>query len=949
MTTRLNAFFLTLFLFNLLCAALARGESQAIIGHIPDAIAALQPIGRLAGTNRLNLTIGLPLRNGDKLGQLLKEITDPASPNFRHYLTPAQFAEQFGPSEVDYQAVIAFATAHGLEVSGTHPNRMLLDVRGNVAEVEQALHVKMQIYQHPTEARTFYAPDRDPSLELATPVLDVSGLQNYSRPQPRMVAKPLVNGQKALPNAGSGPSGTYMGNDFRAAYVPDTTMTGSGQSVGLLEFDGYATSDITYYESKAGLPSVTLSNVLLDGFGGQPTGSGGEVEVSLDIEVAISMAPGLSGVIVYEAGPDGSFHDILNRMANDNLAKQMSCSWYDPSVGADPVAEQIFHQMAVQGQSFFDACGDYDAYTGPIPFAGDSPSITQVGGTTLTTTGPGGSWVSEEVWNWGNGVGGAGGISTSYPIPSYQTNISMTANQGSTTMRNIPDVALTADNVYTRADGVDRDLGGTSCAAPLWAGFIALVNQQAAMYGRPMVGFINPALDVIGTGQYYTSCFHDITNGNNTSPSSPSKFYAVSGYDLCTGWGVPAGQNLINALATPDPLTIQPNAGFTAIGGSGGPFTVTSENFVLINSGTNELAWSLVNTSLWLTVSPQSGTLAGGSSNTAPAVSLSAGANTLPIGNYSAAVAFSNITSGFAQTRQFTLQVVPSVSPTILTPPASQSVAVGSNATFSVSAGGTPPLNYQWQVNTTNINGATNASLTVTNVGLGDAGSYTVTVSNTLGSTNAMAMLTVGYSPSITTQPQSIDVVQGTNVSFIVGVGGTGPFNYQWYFYSVAQTQDTNSTLTLTNVQPANAGYYSVVVSSPFGSIVSSDATLTVDAFPIIVTQPQSQNAVVGTNVTFSVSATSTSSVLPPVSSGTLQLWLRADEGVVTNSAGLVSQWQDQSGNANHASQSNANQQPRLISDPGLGGRPALLFNGIQDNVNGSYLTGSGQVAVPKA
>ncbi len=948
-TTVFNASLLTLFF--LWCAASAQEAGrQTLNGHIPDAITALQPMGRLAGTNRLNLAVSLPLRNGDKLSQLLKEITDPASPNFRHYLTPAQFAEQFGPCEADYQAVIAFARAHGLAVTSTHPNRMLLDVSGKVADVEQALHVKMQVYRHPTEARTFYAPDTNPSLELATPVLDVSGLQNYSRPRSRMVARPLVSGQNAQPNAGSGPSGTYMGKDFRAAYVPDTTMTGSGQTVGLLEFDGYTTSDVTHYESLAGLSSVALSNVLLDGFGGQPTGDGGEIEVTLDIEMAISMAPGLSGVIVYEAGPEGSFHDILNRMADDNLAKQMSCSWYDPAVGADPVAEQIFQQMAAQGQSFFAASGDDDAYTGPLPFPEDSPSITQVGGTTLTTSGPGGSWVSETVWNWDDGIGSGGGISTSYAIPYYQTNISMTANQGSTTMRNTPDVALTANNAFIFADGEGlTDYGGTSFAAPLWAGFTALVNQQAVMYGRPMVGFINPALDVIGSGQSYTSCFHDITTGNNTSSASPNKFYAVPGYDLCTGWGVPAGQSLINALATPDPLVIQPNTGFTTVGGSGGPFTVASENFVLTNSGTNTLNWSLVNTSLWLTVSPPGGTLAGGGSDETPTVSLSAGADSLPIGNYTAVVAFSNITSGLAQTRQFTLQVVPSVPPTILTPPASESVAIGSNATFSVSAGGTPPLNYQWQVNTTNINGATNASLTVTNVGFGDAGSYTVTVSNTLGSTNATATLTVGYAPLITSQPQGLEVVQGTNVSFTVVISGTGPFNYQWYFYSVALTQGTNSTLALTNVQAANAGYYSVSVSSPFGSIVSSNAALAIDVFPIILAQPQNQSAVVGSNVTFSVSATGTSPVLPPVSSGTVQLWLRADLGVVTNSAGLVSQWLDQSGNANYASQANTNLQPTLVSASGLSGDWVLRFNGIQNNINGSYLFGSGLVQVPNA
>jgi subtilase family serine protease len=143
-----------------------------------------------------------------------------------------------------------------------------------------------------------------------------------------------------------------MGKDFRAAYAPDTTMTGAGQTVGLLQFDGYTPADITAYESEAGLSSVILSNVLQDGFDGQPSGDGGEVEVSLDIEMSISMAPGLSEVIVYMAGPEGNFHDILNRMADDNLAKQLSCSWYDPSEGADPVAEQIFQQMAAQGQSF---------------------------------------------------------------------------------------------------------------------------------------------------------------------------------------------------------------------------------------------------------------------------------------------------------------------------------------------------------------------------------------------------------------------------------------------------------------------------------------------------------------------------------------------------------------------------------------------------------------------
>ena len=237
----------------------------------------LQPLERLAATNRLNLAIGLPGRNPEALTRLLGQLYDPASTNFHQFLTTEQFTESFGPSEQDYQAVIAFANAHGLTVTATYPNRMILDVSASVVEIEAAFHVALGVYQHPTENRTFYAPDVEPSLDLAVPVLHISGLDNYSLPRPRFKATPLAEGQLAAPQTtGSGPGGTYMGNDFRAAYVPGSPFAGAGQTVGLLEFDGYNASDITYYETKAGLPSVTLSNVLLDGVSGRPSGAEGK-------------------------------------------------------------------------------------------------------------------------------------------------------------------------------------------------------------------------------------------------------------------------------------------------------------------------------------------------------------------------------------------------------------------------------------------------------------------------------------------------------------------------------------------------------------------------------------------------------------------------------------------------------------------------------------------------
>ena len=161
--------------------------------------------------------------------------------------------------------------------------------------------------------------------------------------------------------------------------------------------------------------------------------------------------------------------------------------------------------------------------------------------------GSGASWASETVWNWGNNTGSGGGISPNYAIPSWQTSVSMAANGGSTANRNIPDVALTADAVdVVYSNGLSGTFGGTSCAAPLWAGFCALVNQQSAALGGTNVGFLNPALYAIATNGNYAACFHDITTGNNMGTNTPGSFNAVTNYDLATGLGTPNGTNLIN-------------------------------------------------------------------------------------------------------------------------------------------------------------------------------------------------------------------------------------------------------------------------------------------------------------------------------------------------------------------------------------------------------------------
>ena len=634
---------------------------QGLHGHVPAAIARfhLQPVGRLAANSRLNLAIGLPLRNRAALDELLQQIYDPTSPNFRHYLTTEEFAEQFGPTKADYEAVIAFARANGLTVTGTEPDRTVLDVSGSVAQIERVFQVTMRQYRRPGENRTFFAPDVEPSVDLSVPLLHISGLDNFIVPHPAGLKRIPFRPASAMKAAyGTGPSGLFMGKDFRAAYVPGVSLNGSNQIVGLFELDGYYPNDITAYETNAGLPNVTLTNALFNTIG---TPGNNNSEVALDIEMAISMAPGLSEVIVYEGPNPASSVDILNilgAMYTNNLAKQISSSW---TFGDDPNYDTFYIKFATHGQSFFQASGDDGAYYPGIAESEDDTNITLVGGTTLSTTGPGGPYALETVWNEysnGEGAGGSGGgVSlNSLPIPSWQTGINMTTNQGSTTLRNIPDVAMNADNVFAVADnGQQEELVGTSAAAPLWAGFCALVNQQSVAVTGTNVGFLNPALYAIGKSPYYLSDFHDITTGNNTNTTVGNKYFAVPGYDLCTGWGTPAGQNLITALATPDPLGVLPGTGFTANGPVGGPFNVGAENFSLTNSGASSLNWAVVTPS-WLTATPASGTLPANGSVTVMVSVNSTGSSLVPA-TYTTNVVFTNLTSGIGQIRTCTLQL----------------------------------------------------------------------------------------------------------------------------------------------------------------------------------------------------------------------------------------------------------------------------------------------------
>jgi kumamolisin len=488
----------------------------------------------------MELAIELPLRNGDQLAALIGEMYDPASPLYRRYLTVPEFAAAFGPAVGDYESLIRFASANGLRVHRPAANRLVLDLDGTVAAVERAFHTKIAIYRHPAEARTFFAPDREPALALGVPVLHISGLDDYALPVSHLVRgpEPEANASPSPPPTGSGPGGNFIGSDVRAAYYGGTALTGTGQSLGLFEYAGYDLDDVSAYFTAVGQTStVPIVGVSVNGANLGCRLPCDDSEQVLDIEEALSMAPGLEQLVVYVGHSDVS---ILNQMASDDTSKQLSCSWgWTPDeVELNPILEEF----AAQGQSFLVATGDYgyQLAKGAV-WPADEQLATAVGGTDLTTTGPGGAWEAETGWYYSGG----GPSPDHIPLPAYQAPFVNQRNMGSRKVRNVPDIAGDAktDNFSCYDGKCYTGNGGTSYAAPLWAGYVALANELAAALDRPPVGYLNPTLYELGASPAYHDVFHDETTGYN------GRYFAVRGFDLVTGFGSPDGDALIKALA----------------------------------------------------------------------------------------------------------------------------------------------------------------------------------------------------------------------------------------------------------------------------------------------------------------------------------------------------------------------------------------------------------------
>ncbi len=565
-----------------------QNQPKVLNGQIAPLIQQAQLLQAANPGQQLNLSLGLQPRNVANLNSLLGSLYDPQSPQYHQYLTPDQFESLFAPTPDQVQQVVSYLQSQGMTVTSIAPNNLLIDATATVAQADQAFSTTINNYQ--LGSQTFYANATPPVVPAAISQLitSIGGLDNSVQYQPLYQRVPgkghLANG------ATTGYAPKDLAGAYNAAPLQNAGLLGDNQTVALFELDGYQPSDIAQYFANYGIATPNINNVLVDNFSG--TAGQGAIEVELDIEVVGAMAPHASQ-LVYE-GPNTTqgLNDTYNQIVHDHKAQIVSISWglCESSTGAAELQtlDNIFKQGAAEGMSFFAASGDSGAYDcNDSGLAVDSPAsdpyITGVGGTNLQLNA--GAYGGESAWSNPSaiqrspkGAGGGGGLSNTYTLASWQSGQGViNANSSGAPCnapngqycREVPDVSADADPasgyavyctiINAGCSGAGwMSVGGTSGAAPLWAGSMALINQYLLSKGKTLVGYANPALYSIFNTQQSLPAFHDVTTGNNL-------FYqAAAGYDMASGIGSPDINNLAQDLSlvgsgsptpTPSPTT----------------------------------------------------------------------------------------------------------------------------------------------------------------------------------------------------------------------------------------------------------------------------------------------------------------------------------------------------------------------------------------------------------
>jgi kumamolisin len=542
-------------------------------------------VGEASAQQQLNLSIGLQLRNRQELQTLLRGMYNPHSPSYHHFLSPQQFVDEFGPTAQQQQQVIDYLRQQGLNITHISGNRLLIDASATVAKADAAFQVSINTYK--LGANLFYANANPPTIPgpLASIITSIGGLDNSVHMHPLYhLVRPKSSNK---PHAGLG--GGFAPADLNGAYdanpLLQSGVQGNNQTVAVFELDGYQSSDVTQYFQTYNLGTPGISNVLVDGFNG--SAGAGAIEVELDIEVVAAMAPKAAQIVYMGPNTTQGVNDTYNQIVTDKKAQIATISWGEcesQSGNAElQTLDNILSQGSAEGIAMYAASGDSGAYDcNDTNLAVDSPAsdpnITGVGGTNLQLNN--GAYGSESVWSNPSdtqrspqGAGGGGGISSFFKEGSWQTGPGV-QNQYSNGNREVPDVSADADpasgySVYctVAASGCSSSgwitVGGTSAAAPLWAGSTALINEYLQNQQKSRIGFANPVLYGLENATQQFPPFHDVSSGTNLY------YPATSGYDEASGWGSPDIYNIARDVAggspNPPPPTPSPSPTATTV------------------------------------------------------------------------------------------------------------------------------------------------------------------------------------------------------------------------------------------------------------------------------------------------------------------------------------------------------------------------------------------------
>jgi subtilase family serine protease len=723
-------------------------EAVGVVSRINDS-------ARPAENATMHLAFALNATSQLAFTNYVNSLTDPSSPNYHKWLTPAQVGEKFGASDDAIRSVVNFLSASGLANIRVSPDRLFVFVAAPRSSVESALGVSINGYSRSQAdiarglTATYFAPDRQPVIDatVATHLRGVFGLSNVAQCLPmerRSQAQPLI-----------GPGGSLDPVDLSKAYNVNALhadgLLGQGETVAIFSPTAYNASDITNFLTANNITTSHLNVVKVDGGNTDTTY---QDEACLDIETVVGQAPAAT-VNVYEA-PNNGVLGIFEQLEIDQ-PNIVSDSWGTPEADVTSSyansVETVRQALSAEGITVFNSSGDDGSYYSGtnigVLMDAASPYTTGVGGTELTLSG--GLWNSEVAWSYNDGtlgsnLGSGGGLSIYYSEPGWQAGPGVN-NSSSNGMRQVPDVAAVASTPFydVYAGGGQVEYGGTSASAPLWAGAMTLIEQNLGT----RLGNINPTLYTIGTNN--PSTYHDITSGNNGAYS------CTSGWDYVTGWGSADFSKLLTQFGgVPTAITsFTPSSGTIGSSVTITGTTLSSASAITFNGtpATNITS----NSSTQIVVQVPTGAATGAISVTTPQGSASSGTNfTVTAGTVVATPSISPNGGAFVSAQSVTLSdtlgtatiyyTTDGSTPTTSSSVYSSAITVASSETIKAIAAYSGDTNSAVASATFTI-GQTVPSPTMSPVGGAYVNSQSVTLSDSLGG-STLYYTTNGTSPT---------------------------------------------------------------------------------------------------------------------------------------------------------------------------------------------------------